>query len=151
MDLSSLRIKFARTVGKRLGRGSGSGWGKTSGRGHKGAGSRSGKKVPYVGFAGGNVPFLRKLPKRGFNAFRPKDYQIVNLGEIQTKIKDTKEIDPQILFNAHLIKNVNKPVKVLADIDGKFLLKASFKADRFSQKAKQLIEAAGGKIECLTR
>jgi large subunit ribosomal protein L15 len=151
MDLSKIRTKFTHKTPKRLGRGSGSGWGKTAGRGNKGAGARSGKKVPYVGFAGGNIPYLRKLPKRGFNALSHKEYQIVNLGDIQGRIKDTKEIDPKILQTLNLIKDSDKPVKILADLKGELSLKATFKADSFSQKAKQLIEKAGGKVECLTR
>jgi large subunit ribosomal protein L15 len=151
MDLSKIRSEFTHKTPKRLGRGSGSGWGKTAGRGNKGAGSRSGKKVPYVGFAGGNIPYIRKLPKRGFNAFRPKEYQIVNLGDIQSRVKDTKEIDPKTLYALNLIKDSDKPVKILAALKEKLSLKITFKADSFSQKAKKLIEEAGGKAECLTR
>ncbi|MDP2923926.1 MAG: 50S ribosomal protein L15 [Candidatus Omnitrophota bacterium] len=151
MNLSQIRTKVKRKSTKRLGRGTGSGWGKTAGRGNKGAGSRKGKVLPYIGFAGGNIPFLRKIPKRGFNALNHKEYQVVNLGDIQDKIKDVTEVDPKTLEVFHLIRDANKPVKVLANIKGKLSLKAIFKVDSFSVKAKELIEAAGGKIECLAR
>jgi large subunit ribosomal protein L15 len=151
MDLSKLKPRVKAKTTKRLGRGSGSGWGKTSGRGHKGAGARSGKVLPYIGFAGGNIPYLRKIPKRGFNAPKSKDYQIVNLGDIQERLKDINTIDPKALQDCRLIKDENKPVKILAAVLEKFSLKANFKADSFSAKAKELIEAAGGKIECLAR
>lgn len=136
---------------KRLGRGPGSGWGKTAGRGHKGAGQRSGKKLPYAGFRGGNLPLARTLPKRGFTPPRIVKYQIVSLGDIQKKSKDSEEINPQILKKLKLIRNDKKPVKVLATINGELSKKLVVKVDKFSAKAKELIEAAGGTIECLTR
>jgi large subunit ribosomal protein L15 len=151
MDLSKIKLRIRNKTPKRLGRGTGSGWGKTSGRGHKGAGSRSGKKLPYVGFNGGNIPYIRKLPKRGFTSLCGNDYQIVNLRDIEKKINAAGEITPKILKAAHLIRNEEQPVKILASIDEKFSLKATFKADSFSAKAKQIIEGAGGKIELLKR
>lgn len=150
MELAKIIVRTKRKTTKRLGRGSGSGWGKTSGRGNKGAGSRSGSVQPYVGFNGGNIPFLRKIPKRGFNSHY-QEYQIANLREISQKIKDRKEIDPLALKEAHLIKDDKKPVKILAHLKDTFTMKAVFKADSFSAKAKDLIEKAGGKIECLKR
>lgn len=145
MDISKIKVKDKTKTSKRLGRGSGSGWGGTSGRGNKGAGQRSGKKLPYVGFNGGNIPFFRKIPKRGFNPINKKDYQIVNLQDILGKIEGEKEIDPQILKRLNLIKNDKKPVKILGNIKGDLSLKAVFKADKFSIRAKELIEQAGGK------
>jgi large subunit ribosomal protein L15 len=103
MDLSSLRPKVKNKKPKRLGRGVGSGCGKTAGRGHKGAGQRAGKKSPYEGFAGGNIPYLRRIPKRGFNPPRKKEYQIVNLEDVQRKIKDVEVIDPVVLKKVNLI------------------------------------------------
>lgn len=151
MDLSKIAVKTKRKTTKRLGRGSGSGWGKTAGRGNKGAGSRSGNVWPYVGFNGGNIPYARKMPKRGFNSYDKCVFQVVNLKDIQDKVKDVKEIDPQVLETASLIKDAKLPVKILADLKGKFALKAIFKADRFSDKAKKIIEESGGKAECLKR
>ncbi len=151
MDLSKIKTKAKRKTPKRLGRGSGSGWGKTSGRGNKGAGQRSGGVWPYVGFNGGNIPYARKMPKRGFNPYQKSNVQIVNLKDIQEKIKNIKDIDPKILEEANLIKDANLPVKILADIKGKLTIKANFKADKFSGTAKKIIEESGGKAECLKR
>jgi large subunit ribosomal protein L15 len=151
MDLSKITLKTKKKTGKRLGRGSGSGWGKTAGRGNKGAGSRSGNVWPYVGFNGGNVPYARKMPKRGFNIYSKEIFQVVNLSDIQEKIKNTKEIDPQALKSAKLIRDANLPVKILADVKDKFTVKAVFKADKFSGKAKKIIEEAGGEVQCLKR
>ena len=152
MDLSSIRkIGKKAKKPKRLGRGAGSGSGKTSGRGHKGAGQRSGKKLPYVGFRGGNLPLARTLPKRGFTPLRRLEYQIVNLGDIQKKLKGNEEINPTSLKKLNLIKDDKKPVKVLATIDGELSKKLVVKVDKFSAKTKEIIEAAGGSIECLTR
>ncbi|HIE35623.1 MAG TPA: 50S ribosomal protein L15 [Candidatus Omnitrophica bacterium] len=151
MDLSSLKPKVRNKKPKRLGRSVGSGHGKTSGRGHKGAGQRAGKKRPYEGFAGGNIPYLRKIPKRGFNPPKRLEYQIVNLEDVQKKSKDIEVIDPIVLKKVNLIKNENKPVKILANLREDFNLKATFKADKFSKKAKEIIESAGGKVECLKR
>ena len=151
MDLSRIRVKTRNKKPKRLGRGTGSTTGKTAGRGHKGAGQRKGKCLPYEGFRGGNLPYLRIIPKRGFTPHRKKEYQVVNLGDIQKKIKKGEEINPDILKGKNLIKDTKKPVKVLAGIEGEFALCAIFKADKFSSKARELIEKAGGKIECLNR
>ena len=152
MDLSNV-IKIGKRAKKpkRLGRGAGSGSGKTAGRGHKGAGQRSGKKLPYAGFRGGNLPLVRTLPKRGFTPVRGVKYQIVGLGDIQKRSKESKEINPQILKKLKLIQDDKKPVKVLATINGELSKKLVVKVDKFSAKTKELIEAAGGSIECLTR
>lgn len=149
MDLSKLKGKIRIKKPKRLGRGIGSGKGKTAGRGHKGAGQRKGKTLPYAGFSGGNIAYFRRFPKRGFNSPNRKDYQIVNLIDIEKKLKDTAEIDANILKKAALIKDEKKPVKILGRINDKekFSLKAVFKADKFSVKAKELIEAAGGEVK----
>jgi large subunit ribosomal protein L15 len=152
MDLSKIRIKNKNKTQKRLGRGSGSGWGKTAGRGNKGAGQRAGSVLPYSGFNGGNIPYVRKIPKRGFTAFNSKTFQVVNLKDIVSRIKEAKEIDPRALENASLIKNADAPIKILADMaKTKLNLKAVFKADAFSRKAKELILAAGGDAQCLKR
>jgi large subunit ribosomal protein L15 len=147
MDISGIKVKTRAKTTKRLGRGSGSGWGKTSGRGNKGGGSRSGKVLPYIGFMGGNIPYARKLPKRGFNSSDPVEYQIVNLSVIETKLKGSTAIDPETLEKAGLIKHAAKPVKILGKINKEFTVKASFKADMFSAGAIKAIEKAGGKAE----
>ncbi len=152
MNLSNI-IKIGKKTKKpkRLGRGPGSGTGKTAGRGHKGAGQRSGKKLPYAGYRGGNLPLVRTLPKRGFKPPRRVEYQIVGLGDIQKRSKGSEEINPQTLKALRLIRSDKKPVKVLAKIEGELSKKLVVKVDKFSAKTRQLIEAAGGTIECLTR
>jgi len=150
MELKDLRPNVKRKSPKRAGRGTGSGLGKTSGRGHKGAGQRSGKKLPYIGFSGGNIPYIRKIPKRGFNHDKDFYYQIVNLKDINERLKDLKEIKPINLKEANLIKDENKPVKILAKLDNKeFNLNASIYAHNFSKKSKELIEKNGGKAICI--
>jgi len=151
MSLTGIRIKEKNRKSKRLGRGTGSGKGKTSGRGHKGAGQRKGKKLPYEGFIGGNLPFYRIIPKRGFTSPHRKVYQIVNLGDIQKIAKEDGEVNPELLKKNNLIKNEKKPIKILAKTKDKFTIKAKFKADKFSTKALELIKDAGGKVECLSR
>jgi large subunit ribosomal protein L15 len=151
MDLSKIKVRIKNRKIRRVGRGTGSGRGKTSGRGNKGTGQRGGKKLPYIGFNGGNIPYARKIPKRGFNSPYENNIQIVNLESIQQKLKDNTEITPEVLRGANLVKDVNKPIKILADLKGEFILKATFKADSFSNKAKQMIEKVGGKVEYLKR
>jgi large subunit ribosomal protein L15 len=151
MDISKLKVKVKNKKPKRLGRGIGSGTGKTAGRGHKGAGQRKGKKLPYAGFRGGNLSYLRRIPKRGFNSPNRTDYQIVNLGDIADKLKSAKEVDLKTLKEANLIKDEKKLVKILADVGEKFSFKANFCADKFSARAKELIESAGGKVTYIDR
>ncbi|MCM8832230.1 MAG: 50S ribosomal protein L15 [Candidatus Omnitrophica bacterium] len=151
MDLSKLTPKFKNKKPKRVGRGCGTGLGKTSGRGNKGAGQRSGKKLPYIGFNGGNIPYIRKIPKRGFVSFSKKDYQVVNLIRIAKRINPTDLIDPKVLKQANLIKDENKPVKILGHLNGNFPFKTIFKADSFSKKATQLITESGCSFEILKR
>ncbi|MFH1518971.1 MAG: 50S ribosomal protein L15 [Candidatus Omnitrophota bacterium] len=152
MDLSNIKkIGKKNKKPKRLGRGTGTGTGKTSGRGHKGAGQRKGKKLPYAGFRGGNLPLARVLPKRGFTPLRKTEYQIVNLRDIQKRVKDRDEVNPKVLMKLNLIKDEKKPVKVLAVVEGKLSKKLVIKVDKISSKAKELVEAAGGRIECLGR
>tara|TARA_B100002052_G_scaffold218429_1_gene200415 strand:+ start:536 stop:976 length:441 start_codon:yes stop_codon:yes gene_type:complete len=127
---------------KRKGRGHGSGLGKTSGRGHKGAGQRSGnKKRPW--FEGGQMPLARRLPRRGFNNIFKEEFQIVNICDI-TKIENVSKIDPVLLKDNGLIRSALKPVKILGkgDID----LKISIVASAFSETAKNKIESAGGTV-----
>lgn len=146
MNLSQLKPKVKNKTAQRKGRGSGSGWGKTAGRGNKGAGQRSGKVLPYIGFRGGNLSFLRRIPKRGFNS-HAKDYQIVNLNDIALRAKKYDTIDLNVLKELNLIKSVERPVKILAKLKDEYKLKAVIKANKFSLKAKALIEKAGGKAE----
>lgn len=151
MHIGELKQRVIRKTTKRLGRGSGSGWGKTAGRGNKGAGSRSGKVTPYIGLRGGNLPFFRRIPKRGFSAFRPVEFQIVNLCDIQERAGSAGEINGKLLVDLNLIKDADRPIKILAKNGDKLSLKATFTADKFSAKAKELIEKNGGKVEVLIK
>jgi len=128
---------------KRKGKGKGSGLGKTAGRGHKGAGQRSGnKRRPW--FEGGQMPLARRLPKRGFtNHIFKKEFQIVNLRDL-TDLK-LKNIDPEVLLSKGKIKTLNKQVKILGI--GEIEIPLNLKAHAFSQSAREKIEKAGGTIE----
>lgn len=128
---------------KILGRGSGSGHGKTSTRGSKGQTSRSGKHL-YLGFEGGQSPLIRKIPKRGFSG-RYKEYQIVNLEDL-AKIKD-KIITPALLEERGLIKDQENLIKILGD--GEISEALTVSAHAFSKKAQDKIKNAGGTIEVL--
>ena len=128
---------------KRLGRGSATGQGGTSGKGHKGQRSRSGGGVRR-GFEGGQMPLIRRVPKRGFiNIFRT-NYEIVNLSDIANKGLDG-EITPEVLKSTGLIKNSKMKVKILGM--GKITKALNIKAHSFSKSAREKIEKAGGTIE----
>ncbi|MDD5045230.1 MAG: 50S ribosomal protein L15 [Candidatus Omnitrophica bacterium] len=131
---------------KYLGRGSGSGHGKTSTRGSKGQTSRSGRDF-YTGFEGGQTPMIRRFPKRGFYNVTRKEYQIVNLSSL-AKLK-AAEITPQVLEDEDLIKNKNKPVKILGE--GAITTALTVKAHAFSKSASDLITKAGGKVEIIKK
>jgi len=145
MELHNLRpATGAKRPRKRVGRGPGSGNGKTAGRGHKGQKSRSGYSRRY-GFEGGQMPLVRRIPKRGFfNVFRV-DYQVVNLRDLDRVFADGDEVTPATLLEKGLIRRGPKPVKVLAT--GDLSKKLSVVADKFSGSAKSKIEAAGGTCE----
>ena len=129
---------------KRIGRGRGSGTGKTSGRGHKGAGSRSGYSRRPA-FEGGQMPYFRRIPKRGFSnaAFRT-EYHIVNVAALQDRFETGANVDAAALVQAGLIRNTKLPVKVLAH--GDITIKLNVTADKFSGSATTKIEAAGGSV-----
>jgi large subunit ribosomal protein L15 len=130
---------------KKIGRGAGSGHGGTSTRGHKGARSRAGFKSK-LGFEGGQTPLQRSLPKRGFvNIFR-KEFQIVNLKDLE-RISDIAEINPQVLYAQRLIRKKNIPVKILGV--GEITKKINISAHGFSKSAKEKITAAQGRITVL--
>ena len=136
----------SRTSKKRLGRGIGSGLGKTSGKGHKGQWARSGGGV-RPGFEGGQMPLQRRLPKRGFVNIFGKEFAIVNLAALENKFEDGAVIDIEALKNAGLVNKTLDGVKVLAhgDITKKFTVKVN----AYSDAAKAKIEAAGGKAEVI--
>jgi large subunit ribosomal protein L15 len=139
------RLKGVQKKRKRVGRGPGSGHGKTSTRGHKGQLARSGsKRTP--GFEGGQMSLARRLPKRGFTNIFRKEYQILNLESLKD-IKDQKMITPQVLKKLGLLRKVNKPVKILGR--GEITIPLTIQANAFSKKAREKIEACGGKIEVI--
>ncbi len=127
---------------KRLGRGEGSGHGKTSGKGHKGQKARSGGGI-RIGFEGGQMPLYRKLPRRGFNNFNFRtSYQTVNVGELSKLEGDT--VDRESLVKAGLVRDNKQGVKLLGD--GEVSKAFTVIVDRVSGSAKSKIEAAGGKL-----
>ena len=143
MNLESLSpIKGSVSKKKRVGRGHGSGLGKTSGRGHKGAGQRSGNKK-RAWFEGGQMPLARRLPRRGFTNIFKEKFQIVNIGDL-TDLKDGSVIDPVSLKNSGLIRSSLKPVKILGN--GSIKKKIKISASAFSSVAKEKIEEVGGEI-----
>jgi large subunit ribosomal protein L15 len=132
--------------GFRVGRGQGSGNGKTAGRGHKGAQSRSGWKAKR-GFEGGQMPLHRRVPKRGFTNLFRKEYVVVNVDRIAEVFDAGAAITPELLREKGLVPGGNAPVKVLARGD---VAKAfTIKAHKFSGKAAEKIAAAGGTAEVL--
>jgi large subunit ribosomal protein L15 len=135
----------SRHTRKRVGRGIGSGTGKTAGSGHKGQKARSGGGV-RPGFEGGQNPLFRRLPKRGFTNISRKEYAIVNLEELN-KFADGTEVTPEVLMESGVIKNPKSGIKVLGN--GDITVKLTVKANKFSQSAVDKIQAAGGKTEVI--
>ena len=143
MELNTLNPGKAKVVKrKRIGRGPGSGWGTTAGRGQKGAGARKSAKAGRVAFEGGQMPIHRRIPKRGFK-HAGIEFQIVNLKRLAAS--NVAEFDAKVLFDLGFIRNIEQPVKVLAF--GAIDKAINVKVNAISEKAKALIEAAGGKVE----
>lgn len=131
----------------RVGRGESSGMGKTSGRGHKGAASRSGWSLPPK-YQGGQINFIQKMPKRGFtNAEFKTVFNIVNVKALDAFAQNGDEVTTQSLLAAGIIRNANLPLKVLGE--GELTKKLTVTANRFSASAKSKIEAAGGTVNQL--
>lgn len=130
---------------KRVGRGPGSGHGKTSTRGHKGQKARSGGGV-RPGFEGGQMPLQRRIPKRGFTNIFKKEYAIVNVGDLNI-FADGTEITPELLIQNGLIKSVKDGVKILGD--GELERSLTVKAHKVSKQAEEKINARGGKVEVI--
>ena len=136
----------ATTTKKRVGRGIGSGLGKTSGKGHKGQKARSGGGV-RPGFEGGQLPLFRRLPKRGFSNARFKvEYATINLSDLN-RFEDGAVVTPELLKEMGLVKNQLDGIKVLGN--GTLEKKLTVKAHSFSASAKEKIESLGGKIEVM--
>ncbi|GFN33437.1 50S ribosomal protein L15 [Paenibacillus xylaniclasticus] len=130
---------------KRVGRGIGSGNGKTAARGHKGQNARSGGGV-RPGFEGGQNPLYRRLPKRGFNNPFRKEYAVVNIEELNSFAAGT-EVTPEVLLEKGIVKNPQSGIKVLGN--GEIKVQLTVKANKFSQSAVEKIQAAGGKTEVI--
>ena len=144
MNLSNIhRPKKATEKRKRVGRGMGSGMGKTSTRGHKGQRSRTGSRM-IRGFEGGQMPLHRRMPKRGFTNIFRKEYNIVSVERLAELGETT--INPDVLRKAGIIKTKH-PVKVLGD--GKLSVALTVSAHKFSKSAQEKITKAGGKVEVL--
>lgn len=138
-------VEGARHAKKRIGRGTGSGHGKTAGRGMKGQNARSGGGV-RPGFEGGQTSIFRRLPKRGFTNHTRKEYAIINL-EMLNRFEDGSEITPELLMQSGLIKQVKTGVKILGV--GTLEKKLHVSAHKFSKSAAEAIENAGGSATVL--
>jgi len=146
MDLSNLRPSYGSTHSKkRVGRGHGSGTGKTSGKGHKGQNSRSGGGVK-PGFEGGQMPLQRRLPKRGFTPLTRTEYTLVNLRDLEL-FEAGSVVDLEALGKVGLLGKIKDGVKILGD--GELSKSLTVKAHKFSKSAQAKIEAAGGSIEVI--
>ncbi len=129
---------------KIVGRGSSSGWGKTSGKGHKGQQARSGGKV-YAGFEGGQMPLYRRVAKKGFSNYPfKKEFFVVNLAIIEKKYNDGETVNAESLIEKGLLKKASLPVKILGD--GDITKKLTVAVDKVSASAKEKIEKAGGSV-----
>ncbi len=147
MNLSDLKpARGAKQTKKRVGRGPGSGNGKTAGRGHKGAQSRSGYSYKR-GFEGGQMPLHRRLPKRGFNNLFRTEYAVVNLDQLESSFDQGATVTPDTLRDAGLVHGKRLPIKVLAR--GEVTKALMVQAHKFSGKAAEKLAAAGGKAEAI--
>ena len=153
MNLNELAPQKGSThARKRLGRGVGSGTGKTSGKGHKGQNARSGVRLD--GFEGGQMPLYRRVPKRGFTPLTRNRFQTVNMDRLEVAIEagrldGSKKITPELLEAAGLVRSAEAPVKLLGS--GGLKAKRSFEVHAASSGAKALVEKAGGTIELIER
>lgn len=144
MKLHDLKpAEGARRERKRLGRGIGSGTGKTAGKGHKGQNARSGGGV-RLGFEGGQIPLFQRLPKRGFTNVNRKEYAVVNLDTLN-RFEEGTEVTPELLIETGIVSNAKSGIKILGN--GTLDKKITVKANKFSASAKEAIEKAGGQTE----
>jgi len=146
MNLNEMKYNpGARQTTKRLGRGPGSGLGKTSGKGHKGQNARSGGGVA-IGFEGGQTPLYKRIPKRGFKNFARINYSIVNLADLN-KFDNGAVVDLEILNKAGIIKKPLDGLKVLGNVT--LEKKLTVKCNKISASAKEAIEKVGGSVEVI--
>jgi large subunit ribosomal protein L15 len=146
MNLHEMKYnEGARHTTKRLGRGQGSGQGKTAGKGHKGQNARSGGGVA-IGFEGGQTPFFKSMPKRGFTNFNRVEYAVVNLSDLN-RFEDGTTVTPELLKQAGIVKKQLDGIKVLGN--GKLQKKVNVTCNKISKSAQAAIEKAGGKVEVI--
>lgn len=138
-------VSGSRTKRKRIGRGIGSGFGKTAGKGHKGQRARSGNQ-PRPGFEGGQIPFFQRLPKRGFNSPNRVENAVVNVEDLNVFTEGTT-VTPHLLVEQGLIRNTNQTIKILGN--GTLEQKLVVQAHKFSKSAQSLIEQVGGTVEVI--
>lgn len=142
-DITTAAGKYKKA--RRIGRGAGSGAGKTSGRGTKGGGARAGWKARALS-EGGQMPIFRRLPKRGFtNALFKRDFEVVNVADLEVKFEAGAHVTRQALLAAGLIRRRRADVKILGD--GELTKKLTVEAARFSETARKKIAAAGGEVK----
>ena len=146
-NLHSLKAPAAsRHRKRRVGRGQGSGLGKTAGRGGKGQKARTGN-MNFKGFEGGQMPLQRRLPKFGFKNIFRVEYAVVNLDRLETVFDDGATITPEVLVERGVVSRKNQPIKILGR--GELAKKLSVRAHRFSATAREAIEKAGGSVEVI--
>lgn len=147
MKLDELRpAPGSKTTRRRVGRGIGSGLGKTAGKGHKGQNARSGGGV-RPGFEGGQMPLFRRIPKRGFNNRNSKIYTEVTLAMLEERFEAGAEVTAETLLELGVIKKVNDGIVVLGN--GELTKKLNVKVSRVTKTAEEKIKAAGGKVEVI--
>ncbi|MBQ6478048.1 MAG: 50S ribosomal protein L15 [Erysipelotrichaceae bacterium] len=146
MNLHEMKYnEGARHTTKRLGRGQGSGQGKTAGKGHKGQNARSGGGVA-IGFEGGQTPFFKSMPKRGFTNFNRVEYAVVNLSDLN-RFEEGTAVTPELLKQAGIVRKQLDGIKVLGN--GKLEKKLNVSCHKISKSAQAAIEKAGGKVEVI--
>ena len=147
MNLNELSPVVPKKARKRVGRGESSGLGKTAGKGSNGQKTRSGSYV-HVGFEGGQMPLIRRVPKRGFsNSLFKKEYVVINLDTLEARFEDGAAVTPESLMEAGVVKKLKDGIKILAN--GEITKKLAISAHKVSEAAKAKIEAAGGSVEII--
>lgn len=148
MNLGNLKKARGSVTNRRIvGRGKGSGMGNQATRGHDGQLGRAGKRRPYAGFEGGQMRLIRLLPKRGFTSPHRIEYSVVNLEALEKAFNSATEVTAELMLEKGLVKNLRRPVKVLARGDVSKAL--TVHAHHFSESARAKIEKAGGKVEVI--
>jgi len=148
VDMTPLRLHDlapapgSRKVRKRVGRGPGSGWGKTAGKGHKGQKARSGAKIPPW-FEGGQMPLIRRIPKRGFKNIFRKEYAVVNVRDLN-RFPENSEIGPEELKKVGLVKKVKHGIKLLAE--GELQHPVKIRVHKASESAVKKVQSVGGEV-----